>query len=172
MNYGPLPLCTSTRPHAVRQAGHRPRGIALPAVVFILVVMGLLIAGGLNLLMQANQSHVQQLLAARALSAARSGVEWGLWQVSAPNGNAPTGCFATTTLTLPSPLADIELNVSCTRTPGTGTTDEGGLKLATFAITAVATQGSSTDSLHVRRQMEARHTVCRNPGAEAPGFRC
>lgn len=155
-----------------RHPSHRLRGIALPAVVFIMVVMGLLIAGGLNLLMQANQSHVQQLLAARAISAARSGVEWGLWQVSAPNGNAPAGCFSTTTLTLPAPLADINLSVTCTRTPDTGTVDEGGLKLATFAITATATHGSSTDSLHVRRQMEARHTVCRNPGADGPGFRC
>jgi MSHA biogenesis protein MshP len=150
----------------------RTRGIALPAVVFIMVVMGLLVAGGLNLLMQANQSHVQQLLAARALSAARSGIEWGLWQVSAPNGNAPAGCFSTTTLPLPAPLADVAVSVSCERTPTSGTVDEGGLKLATFKITATAEHGATTESLYVRRQMEARHTVCRNPGADAPGFRC
>lgn len=148
------------------------RGIALPAVVFILVVMGLLIAGGLNLMMQSNQSHVQQLLAARAISAARSGIEWGLWQVGEPAGNTPPACFGSTNLTLPAPLADITLTVTCSRTPGTDTVDEGGLKIATFAITATATHGASTDALHVRRQMEARHTVCRNPGADAPLFRC
>jgi MSHA biogenesis protein MshP len=162
----------SCRRHRLPPTRQHRRGIALPAVVFIMVVMGLLIAGGLNLLMQANQSHVQQLLAARAISAARSGVEWGLWQVSATNGSAPAACFSTTTLTLPEPLANINLSVSCTRTPATGTVDEGGLKLATFSIAAIATHGSQSDPLHVSRQMEARHTVCRNPGADSPAFRC
>lgn len=157
---------------------NRTRGVALPAVVMVMVVMGLLVAGGMTLLMQSQQSHVQQLLAARAMAAARSGIEWGLWQVSDQAGtlglagNVTPSCFANTSLTLPAPASDITLNVSCVRTPGAGQVDEGGLKLASYAITAVASFGATTDPLHVRRQMEARHTVCKNPGGAAPAFRC
>jgi MSHA biogenesis protein MshP len=163
---------------APRPPVRRARGVALPAIVLVMVVMGLLVAGGMTLLMQSQQSHVQQLLAARAMSAARSGIEWGLWQVSDQAGalglpgNATPPCFATTTLSLPAPLSDISLSVSCSRSPASGQVDEGGLKLASYAITAQATFGSTTDPFHVKRQMEARHTVCKNPGGAPPAYRC
>jgi Tfp pilus assembly protein PilX len=156
----------------------RDRGIALPAMVFMLVVLGLLLSTGLSLLMGSQQSQTQQLMSARASAAARSALEWGLWQVSDPNatGGLPAGvtpaCFASQTLTLPAPLEAFTVQVSCTRTPGTGEVDDGGLKLASYAIVAVASYGSTGTVDHVRRQMEARHTVCRNPGGDAPGYRC
>jgi Tfp pilus assembly protein PilX len=157
---------------------HSGRGIALPAMVFLLVVIGLLVAGGLSLSLQSTQSHAQQLQTARAAAAARSALEWGLWQVSDAQGSlglAPDtapACFGPTTLTLPAPLGDFSVQVTCARTPASGQIDDGGLKLASYAIVAVATQGATSDPLHVRRQMEARHTVCKNPGGEAPAFRC
>ena len=169
--------CQAVNPVSVGH-GQNQRGLALPAMVFMLVVMGLLVAGGLTLSMQSTQSHVQQLQTARAMSAARSAIEWGIWQVSDSSGalglpaNSTPPCFSSTTLSLPDPLAGLTVQVSCTRTPGTGQVDDGGLKLASYAILAVASQGSNTDPLYVRRQMEARHTVCKNPGAVAPLFAC
>ena len=162
-----------------RPAARRPaRGIALPAMVFLLVIVGLMLSAGLLLLTQSQHAQALQLQAARALAAARSGTEWGLWQVSDPDaalgldGQTLPPCFASRSLSLPSPLSDVELQVSCTREPASGSVDEGGLRLASSVVLAVASQGSSGAPDFVQRRVEARHTVCRNPGGQAPGYRC
>lgn len=164
-----------SRPRDLR---HRTRGIALPAMIFLLVVVGLMLSAGLLLLTQSQHSQSLQLQATRALAAARSGSEWGLWQVSDPNAalglpaDALPPCFATQTLALPSPLSDLQVQVSCTREPAIGTVDEGGLRLASYRVLAVAQSGASGSNGFVQRQFEARHTVCKNPGGTAPGFGC
>lgn len=159
-------------------APERQRGIALPAMVFMIVIVGLLLGAGLLLLTQSQHTQVLQLQSARALAAARSGSEWGLWQVSDPTAsqglNATTlpPCFATQTLTLPTPLADLPVQVSCTREPATGTVDEGGLRLASYRVLAVVSSGSAGSKDYVQRQFEVRHTVCKNPGGSAPRYVC
>ena len=159
-------------------AGERQRGIALPAMIFALVIVGLLLGAGLTLIAQSNHTQTLQLQEARAVAAAKSATEWGLWQVSDPDGAQNLGatalpsCFSSTALTLPSPLADITLQVSCTRDPASGTVDEGGLKLASYRVLAVASVGGSSNSQAVQRQFEARTTVCRNPGGTAPRYGC
>ena len=64
------------------------------------------------------------------------------------------------------------MQVSCTREPGAGTLDEGGLRLASYRLVAVASSGSAGAPEHVKRQVEARHTVCKNPGANGPLYAC
>ena len=81
-------------------------------------------------------------------------------------------CFAAQTLTLPTPLADLPVQVSCTREPSTGSVDEGGLKLASYRVLAVVSDGAIGSNSRVHRQLEARHTVCKNPGGTAPTFAC
>jgi MSHA biogenesis protein MshP len=159
---------------------HRKRqvGIALPAMVFLLVAVGLMLSAGLLLLTQSQHSQVLQLQTARALAAARSGAEWGLWQVEDPTGSAGLDattlppCFATRTLALPAPLQDQQLTVSCTREPATGGVDEGGLRLASYRVLAVASSGLAGGNDFVQRQFEARTTVCKNPGGTAPRYAC
>jgi hypothetical protein len=56
--------------------------------------------------------------------------------------------------------------------PGTDAVDEGGLKLASYRVTAEASSGQASSNSHVRRQIEVRHTVCKNPGGTAPAFAC
>lgn len=154
------------------------RGIALPAMIFAVVIVSLLLSAGLLMLTQAQHSQTLQLQAARALAAAKSGTEWGLWQVSDPAGSlglaasALPPCFANTTLTLPSPLADLPIQVSCTREPASGSVDEGGLKLASYRVLAGVSTGGSGSINSVQRQFEARHTVCKNPGGTAPLYAC
>lgn len=156
----------------------RARGFALPALVFGIVVVGLLLGAGMRLLMMSSHAHGLQLQSARALAAARSGAEWGLWIVSDPDGGQNLGpsalpaCFGSTTLTLPEPLADVTLRVSCTREPSTGTVDEGGLKLASYRVLAVASIGTAGDIQYVQRQFEARTTACKNPGGTGPRYGC
>ena len=154
------------------------RGIALPAMIFMVVVVGLLLGAGLLLITQSQHTQTLQLQAARAVAAAKSGSEWGLWQVSDPDasqGLAATvlpPCFSSTGLSLPSPLSDISLQVSCTREPASGTVDEGGLKQASYRVLAVASVGASGSINYVQRQFEARTTVCKNPGGTAPRYAC
>jgi len=154
------------------------RGIALPAMIFLLVVVGLMLSAGLLLLSQSQHSQVLQLQTARALAAAKSGTEWGLWQVSDPDaalgldGSTLPPCFASRTLALPAPLADLQVQVSCTREPATGTVDEGGLRLASYRLLAVAQSGAAGSNTFVQRQVEARHTVCKNPGGLQPRYAC
>jgi MSHA biogenesis protein MshP len=156
----------------------RQRGMALPAMIFLLVVVGLMLSAGLLLLTQSQHSQALQLQAARALAAAKSGAEWGLWQVSDPAGalglDATTlpPCFKPRTLTLQAPLGDTPVQVSCTREPATGTVDEGGLRLASYRVVAQASSGTPGSNTYVQRQVEARHTVCKNPGGQAPRFGC
>ena len=76
------------------------------------------------------------------------------------------------TLALPAPMGDTPVQVSCTREPATGTVDEGGLRLASYRVVAQVTSGASDSNTFVQRQVEARHTVCKNPGAQAPRFAC
>ena len=154
------------------------RGIALPAMIFLLVVVGLMLSAGLLLLTQSQHSQSLQLQAARALAAAKSGADWGLWQVSDPDnlqalpGDALPPCFANQNLALPSPLNGLTVQVSCEREPASGTLDEGGLKLVSYRVRATASVGATTESDHVRREFEARATLCKNPGGQAPRFSC
>jgi MSHA biogenesis protein MshP len=156
----------------------RHQGIALPAVIFLLVIVGLMLSAGLLMLTQSQHGQSLQVQASRAMAAARSGTEWGLWQVSDPGGalglGADTlpGCFAARTLTLSAPLQDLPVLVSCTREPASGTLDEGGLKLVSYRILAQVSSGSASGNEYVQRQFEARHTVCKNPGGSAPRYAC
>jgi hypothetical protein len=158
--------------------GGRPFGIALPAMIFAVVIVGLMLSAGLLVLNQSQHTQTLQLQTARALAAAKSGSEWGLWQVSDPDAALGLGastlppCFASTTLTLPAPLADLPIQVSCTREPASGSVDEGGLKLASYRVLAVVSGGSSGSIHFVQRQFEARTTVCKNPGGTAPKYAC
>ncbi len=154
------------------------RGIALPAMVFLVVIVGLMLSAGLLMLTQSQHSQGLQLQAARALAAAQSGSEWGLWQVSDPQGalglpgDTLPPCFTTQTLALPAPLTDLTLQVSCTRVPGSGAVDEGGLKLASYRLLALASSGAAGSGEFVQRQFELRHTLCKNPGGTAPLYSC
>lgn len=155
-----------------------PRGIALPAMVFLLVVVGLMVSAGMLLLAQSQHGQTLQLQSARALAAARSATEWGVWQVSdrqgslgLPGDTLPP-CFAPRTLAMPSPLADLTVQVSCTRSPSSGSLDEGGLKLASYRILASVGNGAGNGNDRVQRSVEVRHTVCKNPGAAAPAYSC
>ena len=159
-------------------APERQRGIALPAMVFMVVIVGLLLGAGLLLLNQSQHTQTLQLQAARALAAAKSGGEWGLWQVSDPTasqGLAATvlpPCFTAQAISLPSPLSDLSVQVSCVREPASGSVDEGGLKLASYRVLAVASAGGSGTINSVQRQFEARYTACKNPGAAGPLYAC
>lgn len=183
-------MTAKPRPSVVRSAGQvavrirlrrrmaRPRGLALPMVVFALVVLSTLLAAGVSLATQASAATALETLGARALSAARAGSEWGAWQVADPQASRAPGpaelpvCFTPTALALPSPLDAFSVSVECARTPASGEVDEGGLKLASYQITATASSGAEGSADRVERRVETRLTVCKNPGGLGPRFEC
>ena len=58
-----------------------PRGFAIVSAIFILVVLSVLGAAMVSLSTSQHLGSAQDVQGARAYQAARSGVEWGLYQV-------------------------------------------------------------------------------------------
>ncbi len=174
-------LHSPTQRNARKACGQRltpnSSGLALPAMVFMVVVVSLMLSSGLLMLTQAQQGQVLQIQSARALAAAKSAAEWGLWKVSDPeaalglNGSTLPDCFPDQAIAIPAPLDSVTVNITCSRLPASGTIDEGGLRLASYRIVAVATSGGTGQDM-VQRQIEARHTVCKNPGGTGPKYAC
>jgi MSHA biogenesis protein MshP len=160
------------------QRGGRQLGIALPVVVFLLVILSMLLAAATVLAMQGSAAGALETRGARALAAARAGAEWGAWMVSDPQATLAPGpavlpdCIATTTVTLPTPLDEFGVVVQCTRHPASGEIDEGGLKVVSYQLTATASAGDAAGAERVERRVETRLTVCKNPGGLGPRYLC
>jgi len=122
-----------------RVRAQRPRGFTLVSVVFILVVLAALGAALANITVRQQMGSAASLETARALQAARAGLEWAAFQVlrnPAPPAVAPA-CFATTSFTVAG-LSAFTITVSCTRTPGAGTVSDGATALAFYTLVANA----------------------------------
>lgn len=154
-----MPCTSVTCPEEARQ-----RGFTMVTALFIIVVMAALGAALGNISLRQHLGSASELDAARAVLAARAGLEWGAYQVlrnPAPPAAAPA-CFGNTNLTLAGTLAGMTITVSCTRTPGAGTVSDGGTALVFFKLVANAcnapTSGAcpSTSALqptYVERQL-------------------
>jgi MSHA biogenesis protein MshP len=93
----------------------RQRGFTAISAVFILVVLTALGAIILSVSTSQQLGSAQDVQGVRVYEAARSGVEWGLYQ-QLRNGS----CAATTSYTPAAPtLAAFTVTVNCTATPGT-----------------------------------------------------
>ncbi len=154
------------------------RGIALPAMVFALVIVSLMLAAGLQLLGQSQHTYGLQVQAARAMAAAKSATELGRSQLgqalqdsTLPAAELPA-CPPAASLALPAPLAGLQVQLACTREPASGSLDEGGLKLASYRLLGDASVGTPGSDAHVRRRFEQRLTLCRNPGGTPPAYAC
>ena len=127
-------MCTHTT-----HLAHRARGFTLVSVVFILVVLTALGAALASVSMRQQMGSAAELESARALQAARAGLEWAAFQVlrnPAPPAAAPA-CPATTSFS-PTGLASFTVTISCTRTPGSGTVADGVTTMAFFQLVANA----------------------------------
>ncbi len=98
----------------------REKGFAIIVAVFILVTLAGLGAAMLSVTTSQHQGQAQDIVAARALQAARSGLDWGVFQVS----NNTAGTFATNcasgtgsqTFSSLTDLAGLWIDVRCTST--------------------------------------------------------
>lgn len=139
--------------------GKRQRGFALVAAVFIVVVLAMLgimmvTIGGTQ---RATASAAVQ--GARAYHAARTGVEWGIYQ--ALNNTVPTcGAAASTPTTNNFSLAvaglqGFAVTVSCEYTEHR---EHGPPDYKVFVITSTATSGSFGEADHVSRRIQVTVT--------------
>ena len=102
----------------------REGGFTLVSVVFILVVLAALGAGLATMSQRQHMGSAAELDSARALQAARAGLEWAVFQVlrnPAPPAAAP-GCPASTSFA-PAGLGGFTVTVQCTLTAGSDGAD-------------------------------------------------
>lgn len=125
-------------------ADKKQRGFSLVSAIFLLVVIAALGAFAVTLSTTQQQSSALDVMGARAYQAARTGIEWGAYQVLR-NGGA---CAAATTLpagTLAGTLSGFDVTVNCISTAHTGVT--------IYQLTSTATQGAVGTTNYVERQM-------------------
>lgn len=110
------------------------------SVVFILVVLTALGAAIASVSARQQLGSAAELDAARAYQSARAGLEWASWQLlrnPAPPAAAPA-CFPATSFSPAGSLASFTVTLSCTRTPGSGTVNDGETELAFYQVVATA----------------------------------
>jgi MSHA biogenesis protein MshP len=115
-------------------------GFAMASALFILVVLAALGTALASISQRQQMGAANDIDSARALQAARAGLEWGSFQVMRlpdPPAAAPA-CFADTTLQPGGGLGSFSVTVHCQRTPSTGTVSDGDQSLAFFELTATA----------------------------------
>lgn len=126
-------------------------GFSLITAIFLLVVVAALVAYMTNIRVVQQTTLVYGVQGARATQAARSGVEWGIYQ-SIVNGS----CAGSTSFTDPV-FAGFNIEVQCGQT----THIEGTTPIDTFQLTAIARSGSYGSLDYVQRRIQA--TVSQDP---------
>lgn len=132
---------------------HRQQtGFALLAAIFILVILGMVSAFVVNISGMTHRTSVYAVEGARAIFAARSGLEWGVKQIV----DMPTACPTATTLSLTQGGASgFSVSVSCTASSFT----EGTATFNVFVLTSIAERGSFGSTDYVSRQMQVTVTL-------------
>ena len=145
------------------------RGFALMTAIFLLVVLAGLGAVMVTLSTVQQTTSAQDLQGSRAYQAARSGIEWGVYQAmkpehtNLPSGQTPYVCPAnSTTLShLAGALTGFSVRVNCT----SATYTEGANQIGATQFTATASFGTPRSTQYVERQMSATISTCRTAGA-------
>jgi MSHA biogenesis protein MshP len=123
-------------------------GFALVPALFLIVVVGALAAVALRLALGQEQTVSMALQQARALAAARAGIDWGAY--TALNGT----CAGTTLSLTEASLAGFTVVVTCTATPYT----DGSTTYQSYSIAAAASLGSYGTAEYVQRVVHATFT--------------
>ena len=110
------------------------RGFALPAAIFLLLVIGLVVVLMSRLAVNQSQAADLAMQQARAWQAARSALAWGIHQV-----NATAACASGSVSLAGSNLAGFSASLSCTQR---NYTNEQGGSVRIFELVATASNGS------------------------------
>ena len=131
-----------------RRQVKRQQGFAIISAVFLVAVLGLLGTWIVSLASTQQVGAARDLLGSRAYFAAKTGIEWGAYQVL----QAGT-CNASTTLpALSGSAANFTVTVTCTRT---GPFDEAGTTVNVYQINSTASTGTLGAADYAERQLQA-----------------
>jgi MSHA biogenesis protein MshP len=157
------------------------RGFSLVAAIFLLVVLALLGALIASVTGMQQASGQLDVLGVRAYHSARTGLEWGAYQVLDPN-NAESACGirscpapSTTLPALGGSLSGFAVTVTCDQLVDT---TESNRNVRVFKIVATAcNQGASCPNAapsngYVERRVEATVSKCKDPTANPPRCSC
>jgi len=172
---------SSHRSRRVTGLPARQRGFTIVTAIFLLVVLAMLGAFMLSVSGLQQSSSVLDVQGVRAYQAARSGVEWGAFQVLDPNNAIgspalPTCPTSPTHLTLAGSLSPFTVTVTCSAT----STTEGNRNVATYLVVATACNQPSAGSCpnatpsagYLERQVQATLAKCKDPTASGPQYSC
>ena len=126
----------------------RQSGFSLITAIFLLVVVAGLIVYMTNIRVAQQQTSLYGVLGARAINAARSGIEWGIYEVMV---GSPGACFAASNLSIEGFTVEMNCNSTSHR--------EGVTDVITFQLTATATMGAFGSLDYVRRVIEAKVSI-------------
>jgi MSHA biogenesis protein MshP len=168
--------------------------MAIASAIFILVALAALAAAITLLTTRTGASHGQDISGSRAYQAARTGLEWGAYQVldplnvtaigpNAPLPNCPGVALAAACPTAAAPsssalpgapfsstvLSGISVTLQCSCADFT----EAGRNVRVYQLKSTATYGSGVGA--VERDVSARVSDCRDPGgnpASQPPYGC
>lgn len=125
------------------------KGFSLVTAIFLLVVLGGLGAVMMTFFTAQQQSSALDVLGSRAYQAARTGVEWGAYQVLRTAG----GCAAATQVlpaaTFAGTLSGFTVTVACTES----THSDDGISVTMYQLTSTARQGAAAAPDFVEREM-------------------
>lgn len=126
-------------------------GFSLITAIFLLVIVAGLVVYMTNIRVVQQTTLVYGVQGARATQAARSGIEWGIYQ-SIVNGS----CAGSTSFADPA-FAGFNIEVQCGQTTHTEATTP----IDTFQLTAIASSGTYGSLDYVQRRIQA--TVSLDP---------
>lgn len=118
------------------------QGFAIVAAIFLIVVLALLATGMVQIASTSHTSLTQEYTSARAYLAARSGLQWGMYQTIYTGSGNSTITFSN------GALAGTQANLTSVSTTVDGDTF--------FTIDSRGIYGSSTDAEYSRRQLRLR----------------
>ena len=122
-------------------------GFSLITAIFLLVILASLGAFIVTVAGVQQTSSALDVQGSRAYHAARSGIDWGTYQVL-----INSSCTPTTTLTgMGGTLSGFTTTVVCS----SSTQVEGGVTVQVYQITSTATQGTAGTIDRVERQLQA-----------------
>lgn len=165
------------------RANAKQSGFVLPATLVILVLASVLAVSAAKLTQIQQSSRSADAAATLAESAARAGIEYGLYKVRAGHGAAAApACFAPQDLTLPGVMSDYQARVTCAVTTDLdGQTTVNVYRIDSVACNAQAGQTcpltdeqAAASQSYVERRMVADTVVvvCTDPDYIWDGGQC
>jgi MSHA biogenesis protein MshP len=124
----------------------RQQGFTIISAVFLIVILALLGAMMVSMSTSQQVGSARDLIGSRAYFAAKTGIEWGAYQVLQAGS-----CNASTALP-PATLANFTVTVTCARS---GPFDEAGTTVNVYQLNSTATTGTPGAADYAERQLQA-----------------